>query len=266
MTTTSTREATGTWFRCFRGVADPRVRLVCLPHAGGTANLFAGWPARLPSDVELLAVRYPGRQDRLAEPCIEDMDELADRITEAVLPLTDRPVALFGHSMGSSVAYEVARRLEGRHGVVPAHLLVSGRVAPHRTPRTTLHLTDDEALISAARALGDLGSSVFDIPELRELLMPALRADYRLIERYEVTAPQILDTPVTAYVGDRDPGSSRVLADVAAWAELTRRPGCEVISFPGDHFYLAPCEAELVADVTARLATVRSSHRLRTFP
>ncbi|MGW6979870.1 thioesterase II family protein [Streptomyces sp. NPDC054932] len=258
------RDGAEAWFRRFRRVAAPRLRLVCLPHAGGTANLFAGWPARLPKDVDLLAVRYPGRQDRLAEPCVTDMDELADRITGALLPLTDLPVALFGHSMGSSVAYEVARRLEAR-GTAPAHLLVSGRAAPHRTRRSEFHLADDETLLSAVRSLGDLGSSVFDIPELRELLMPALRADYRLIERYHVSEPEVLSMPVSAYVGDSDPGSSRVLDDVRAWAGLTRSDDFHLRSFPGDHFYLAPCEAELVADVTDRLASVRHQ-RLPAFP
>lgn len=83
------------WFRRYPG-RPSRVRLVCLPHAGGTATLFHGWAERLPHDVEMLAVQYPGRQERFAEPCIEDMAELAARITEALEPELAEPLVLFG--------------------------------------------------------------------------------------------------------------------------------------------------------------------------
>lgn len=172
------------WFRVHRRAADPRLRLVCFPHAGGTAQLFHGWPALLPTDVEVLAVRYPGRQDRLAEACIEDMATLADTIEDALRPWLDRPLALFGHSMGACVAYEVALRLETR-GMVPEHLLVSAHEAPGWAERVALHDADDETLITHVRHLGDLHSEAYDIPELRDLLLPALRSDYRLIEGYD---------------------------------------------------------------------------------
>ncbi|WP_419249527.1 thioesterase II family protein [Streptomyces griseorubiginosus] len=254
------------WFRVHRRSVEPRLRLVCFPHAGGTAQLFHGWPARLPKDIEVLAVRYPGRQDRLAEPCVEDMATLADRITRALVPYLDRPVALFGHSMGSAVAYEVALRLESRHGTTAARLMVSGRAAPHRAPRGGLHEDDDDALIAGVRTLGSLGSEVFDIPELRELLLPALRADYRLIETYRPSDPAPVRAPVSAYIGDSDPGSGQERASVAAWAELTTAGDFTLRSFPGDHFYLDPCEAELTADIAHHLEGVGRNRKIIAFP
>ncbi|MEU1517118.1 thioesterase domain-containing protein [Streptomyces sp. NPDC005811] len=228
----------------------PARRLVCLPHAGGTAHLFHTWPARLPDDTELLAVRYPGRQDRLAEPCVEDMDHLADAVTEALAPFTGLPLTLFGHSMGSAVAYEVARRLESR-GVRPAHLLVSGRAAPHRARPAGVRHGDDAALLTLIRSLGDHQSEAYDIPELRDLLLPALRADYRLIEAYRPTRPLPLRAPVTAYTG-RDDLTCPPEA-VRAWAELTAPGRFALRAFPGDHFYLVPHEADLVADIATRI-------------
>ncbi|KPI15375.1 Oleoyl-(acyl-carrier-protein) hydrolase [Actinobacteria bacterium OK074] len=238
------------WFRVHRAGARPTRRLVCFPHAGGTAQLFHGWPAHLPHDVELLAVRYPGRQDRLAEPCVEDMTELADAVTDALAGHLDLPLALFGHSMGSAVAYEVARRLEAR-GAGPRRLLVSGRAAPHRAVPAGVPADDDTALIATVRGLGDFQSEVYDIPELRELLLPALRGDYRLIESYRPDRPVPLRAPITAYTGRDDTTCPE--DGVRAWAELTAPGGFDLRSFPGDHFYLVPHEAPLVADLADRL-------------
>jgi pyochelin biosynthetic protein PchC len=245
------RDLADRWFRVHRCRAPrPARRLLCFPHAGGTAHLFHGWPAHLPDDVELLAVRYPGRQDRLAEPCVEDMGELADAVTEALAPYADLPLSLFGHSMGSAVAYEVALRWEAR-GLRPAQLLVSGRAAPHRARPAGVADGDDEALLATVRGLGDYQAEAYDIPELRDLLLPALRADYRLIEAYRPDRPAPLRTPVTAYTG-RDDASCPAQC-VGAWAELTEPGRFTLRSFPGDHFYLVPHEAQLVADIAARL-------------
>ncbi|MFJ9099155.1 thioesterase II family protein [Streptomyces sp. NPDC102405] len=251
-TWTPATERENPWLRRHHPRSVPRARLVCFPHAGGNAQLFHTWPAHLPDDIELVAVRYPGRQERLAEPCVEDMAAMADAVTAALLPLLDRPLALFGHSMGSSVAYETALRLEERHGVVPRRLFVSARSAPHRARPTGLHLRGDDELVAGVRRLGSFGSEVYDIPELRELLLPALRADYRLIENYRpASPPRPTRAPITAHLGTDDPGCHR--DDVLAWAELTHAADFALRTYPGDHFYLAQREAELVADLTKDL-------------
>ncbi|MFF2062983.1 thioesterase II family protein [Streptomyces sp. NPDC058200] len=249
------------WFRRYARTDRPRLRLVCFPHAGGNAQLFHGWPARLPADIEVLAVRYPGRQERLSEPCVESMDELAGRISEALTPYRDLPLVFFGHSMGAAVAYEVAGRLEAGEvarleaGAGPVLVMLSGRNAPHRTPRSALHRAADEVLVAGVSRLGTLGGDPYAVPELRELLLPVLRSDYRLIETYHPENPVRLRAPVIAYQGDRDYGCSR--EQVLAWRELTTG-GFALRSFPGDHFYLAPREAELTADIAGRLADIPS--------
>jgi pyochelin biosynthetic protein PchC len=237
------------WFRRFRPVPSPRLRLVALPHAGGGANVFRGWAERLPPDVELLAARYPGRQDRLAEPCVTTMTELADRIAEALAGPDDRPLALFGHSMGASIAYEVAIRLQ-QQGRPAAALLVSGQAPPHRARYLDAHLRGDDAIIEEVRRLGEADGSVLDHPDLRELILPSLRADFALLGGYRRDPLVLIDAPVVAYAGE---GDTDVPAEnLPAWGDVTRA-GVQVRVYPGDHFYLVRQEEALVADIAGRL-------------
>jgi len=249
-TTTGTPDASPRWLRRPRPRHDPQARLVCLPHAGGTASAYTSWAARLPGQVELVAVQYPGRQDRLAERCARSVLEIADALVPALRPYAGQPLYLFGHSMGSLVAYEVAVRLEAGPGPGPAGLFVSGQLAPHRSmpPPDAL---DDATLEAEARASGWSDPMVFDHPELRELVLPALLADVRAVLSYHRGDSVRLRCPIVAYAGSRDPGD--VPAELSAWGELTSGPAA-FRRFDGDHFYLQSQEAELVADILARMA------------
>ncbi|MFF0477793.1 thioesterase II family protein [Streptomyces sp. NPDC004284] len=240
----------GPWFHRY-AAHRPSVRLVCFPHAGGTTSLFHGWAARVPPELELLAVQYPGRRTRLSEPCVTTMDEMADRITDALKPYADAPLALFGHSMGSAVAFEVARRLEDRTGVTPVRLFVSGRSAPATgVLPDPVPPPDEEAVLASIRLLDPEGAAVYDDPELRELLLPPVCADYRLLAAYRTEPDATVTAPITACGGDRDPVCPP--QNLTSWGRRTTA-GAEVRVFEGDHFYLRPSEPEVVDLVTSRL-------------
>lgn len=228
------------WFRCWLPVPQPRVRLVCFPHAGGTAGFFRTWAAGFAPDVEVLGVQYPGREDRIREAVPETMECLARLVAEALGPVLDRPVALFGHSMGAAAAYLVARRLGAQAGVT--RLFVSGRPAPLRDRGGSAHLLGDDELWEELRRLGGTSEEVLDCPELRRLVLPTVRADYRLSETCRPAAGT-LGCPVTAFLGDRDPEVT--LDEAMGWAETTRA-GFSLQVFPGAHFYLVAQQAELL--------------------
>jgi pyochelin biosynthetic protein PchC len=236
----------GGWLRIPAPRPVPALRLVCFPHAGGTAGFFRRWARWLPASVELVCVQYPGREDRIAEPCMHRMDQLVTEVTAALAPLSDVPFALFGHSLGAAVGYEVAQRLEP-HGPAgsPRLLVVSGRPAPHRQRVETVHLGGDEALLADLRRLGATSEELLGDPEIRDLVLPSLRADYEVSESYRPTAPlPTLTTRVAAYLADGDPEVTE--AEAAAWAEVTSGP-FTLERFPGDHFYLRSDEAAVVA-------------------
>ncbi|NKZ06463.1 thioesterase II family protein [Actinomadura latina] len=234
------------WLRPLRVQDVPRLRLVCFPHAGGAAGFFRTWGARLPDGVELYGVQYPGRQDRLREPCAETVDDIAEPVAAVLEPLGEVPLALFGHSMGAAVAHETARRLEGVLGRPQAGLIVSGRPAPDRLRHSGVHLGGEPALLEDLRRLGGTSEEVLDDPAMRELILPTLAADYRLIETYRPSDMAPVRTPVLACFSDADPEVDR---DEAAGWEHHTSGAFRLRRFPGDHFYLIPREDDLVEQV-----------------
>jgi surfactin synthase thioesterase subunit len=237
-----------TWFRCVETRPWASLRLFCFPHAGGSAVAYRPWAKELSTAVEVHAVQYPGRADRMTEPMVGDAHRLARLIAGAMAPMMDRPAALFGHSMGAIVAYETARLLEER-GAPPAHLFVSGARPPHRrdvTDEDRVADRDDDGVVAALAELGGSDAEVLADPEMRELVLPYVRNDFRLIEDYERRPGPNPDVPVTAIIGDADPHVDEARA--REWAEATEGP-FRLKVLPGDHFYLVPRQAEVIAEI-----------------
>ncbi|MFF7246358.1 thioesterase II family protein [Embleya sp. NPDC008237] len=232
------------WIRRFHPTPHPLPRLVALPHAGGSASFWFPLSAALKNRAEVLGVQYPGRQDRRAEPLIDDVATLADRITAALDPWLDdgRPLILFGHSMGAVLGFEVARRLRVR----PAALIVSGRRAPDRQRDEKLHLLDDAGLAAELRSMSGTDASLLANDEVLQMVLPALRADYRAIETYRCTPGEPLECPITVLTGDADP---KVTMDEAmSWRDHTSGTFA-LHTFSGGHFYLTEHQAAVTAHI-----------------
>ncbi|MGJ6967975.1 thioesterase II family protein [Streptosporangium sp. G11] len=231
--------------------AGAPVALVCFPHAGGSASFYLPVARLAPPGVEVLAVQYPGRQDRRAERCLDDIGELADRIADALQAWTTRPLALFGHSMGALVAFEVARRLQER-GTVPLALFASGRRAPsvHRDERA--HLRPDDGFLAELRGLGGTAAKVLGDDDFMRAVLPMVRSDYRAVETYRYRPGPGLSCPVVALSGTDDPKARP--NDVRAWRDHTEA-GFEMRLFPGGHFYLNDHAEEIVGLVASRVSS-----------
>ncbi|MGO4749881.1 thioesterase II family protein [Streptomyces sp. 2MCAF27] len=238
----------GGWIRRTRRCPDPRIRLVCLPYAGGAASSYYSWSRWLPDGVEQLVVQYPGRQDRITEPCMSRMGDLVPNIVEALRPNlgADVPLVLFGHSMGAWVAFEVALRLEISFGYQSFGLIASGQVPPHTTPEREWPTGSDDELIAELRRIGSMDVESIARPELRELVMPAIRSDFLLVKDYPPQPVRRISAPIAAYVGADDPDVPSSKA--AGWEEATRGAFVSRV-FPGGHFFLMEDEAQVAGEL-----------------
>lgn len=239
------------WIRRFVPAPEAPVRLVCLPHAGGSAAFYHPVARALAPGVDVLAIQYPGRQDRRHEPGITRLDRLADLVAEVLAPWTDRPLVLFGHSMGALLGYEVTARLEAA-GTPPRALIASARRAPSRHRDESVHLRPDEGVVDELRLLGGVERAFLEDPELRAMILPAIRSDYEAIETYRHPPRPPLRTPVTVLTGDTDPQVTP--EEAAAWAAHTSAAFTRH-TFTGGHFYLTehiPEVLDLIRAATGR--------------
>ncbi|MDG4834252.1 alpha/beta fold hydrolase [Solwaraspora sp. WMMD1047] len=229
--------------RWYRPVPGARFTLVCLPHAGGNATAFRGWPAFLPADVALAAACYPGRLNRYLEPAARTIAELAGLVAEAVIDLPG-PVVIFGHSMGAVVAYEVTARLEAA-GRPPRLLVISGREAPHLADRAP-GPTHDADMLARFHALGGIPDEALDDAELRELVLAPLRADVALLDAHAAAPAPPVRTPIVAYLGVDDPGCTP--AQIDGWSALTTGRFRRRL-LTGDHFSVLARPGVLLSDL-----------------
>ncbi|HEY2237969.1 MAG TPA: alpha/beta fold hydrolase [Streptosporangiaceae bacterium] len=213
---------------------DAAARLVCLPHAGGSASFFRPVALALPPAVDVLAIQYPGRQDRRLEPPLDDMSVLADRLQAVLRRQPALPTTFFGHSMGAVLGFELTHRLETA-GDQPVRLFASGRRAPstHRDER--VHLGDDTSILAEVRKLNGTASALLSDDEMMRAVLPALRADYRATETYRCPAEVTVGCPITVLTGDEDPKTT--MDEAKAWARHTSG-AFDLRVFPGGHFYL----------------------------
>jgi medium-chain acyl-[acyl-carrier-protein] hydrolase len=244
----------GPWLLRFEPRPHASSRLLCVPYAGIGAAVYRPWLPLLPSDIELVAVELPGRGTRLREPPGDRLDPVVAALWAALEPLLDRPLAIFGHSMGALIGFELARELR-RRGCPPQHLFASGRRAPRLPDRfsSVADLPDAEFVAEIQRRFDGIPLQVLHEPDLLHLMLPALRADVALLEHHVYRPEPPLELAITAFGGEEDGQVDPV--ELQAWQEETVGP-FRLELFPGDHFFIQSARAEVVAAVVDSLVAL----------
>ena len=249
--TSTTIPATGSIIACYAPNHNARLRLFCFPYAGGGASIYRTWASGLPVDIEVCAIQLPGREARGQEQPFTRLAEMVQAIASGITPWLDKPYAFFGHSMGSHLAFELARDLRRQGDPGPRHLFVSGRHAPQMAdPDPPIHHLPTPEFIDELRRLHGTPEEVLQHAELMELLMPILRADFAACETYEYAPEPPLNCPITAFGGLEDASADR--DTMLAWREQTSS-AFSVQVFPGDHFFLHSARPLLLQTITGEL-------------
>ncbi|MFC5701154.1 thioesterase II family protein [Cohnella faecalis] len=220
-------------------------KLFCFAYAGGSASIFLGWKKRLSDHLEVVPVEYAGRGSRFSEPLCENIEEmLSDLVKQISIRMDGSPFALFGHSMGSLLAYELAYRLRESFGMLPTHLFASGQSPPHRKEcKKMIHALPRDEFMAEVTEIGGTPPQFFEEPDLQELFLPVLRADFKIVETYrfmEKSAP--LDCDITVLSGARDDG---IQGDLREWEKHTRGKTA-FYELDGDHFFIREQEESIL--------------------
>ncbi|MGE5672905.1 MAG: thioesterase II family protein [Mycobacterium leprae] len=227
------------------------VRLFCFPWAGGGASVYRRWAEALPGTIEVCAVQLPGRESRFREIAYQTMEGLIPDLCDGIWPYLTRPYAFFGHSMGATVAFELARQIRRKGLPGPRRLLVSGARAPQLPEgRPPLHLLPQPQFWQAVCRLNGMAPEVTANDELCQLLTPMLRADFSVCETYRFHPEAPLDSPITALGGDQD---RLVTVDrLVQWGEQTTGE-FRLHLFSGDHFFVNTAWQEVLRVVAREL-------------
>jgi medium-chain acyl-[acyl-carrier-protein] hydrolase len=235
---------------------ESSIRLFCFPYAGGSAQIFRDWQQELPNEIEVSPVHLPGRGKRVREKPFTELLALAEVLAAELSPHVDEPYALFGHSLGATIAFEVARTLRREGLQLPLHLFVSGCRAPQLFPTSYRSYDLPSAdLISRLRKLNGTPSEILESPTLMEFFLPIIRADLQMIQTYNYSVEAPLSCPISAFGGWQDLEEPPEM--ISAWCEQTTSSfQCQL--FEGDHFFLHSEHDHLLQTISQQLSDVTS--------
>jgi medium-chain acyl-[acyl-carrier-protein] hydrolase len=228
-----------------------RVRLFCLPYAGGGASIFRGWSAALGPDIDVRAIQLPGREERIAERPYRRMAPLVTALAHALAPALDMPYVVFGHSMGAAIGFELARELRRRGAPSPLRLFASGHRAPHLPSRDAqIHQLPEPQLVNELRRFNGTPEEVLRDRDMMRLILPTLRADFELCETYACASEPPLPSPITAFGGLHDDEVRD--HELLAWRDHTAGM-FRMQLFHGNHFFIQAHRTAVLRSLTGDL-------------
>ncbi|HCH00620.1 MAG TPA: thioesterase [Vibrio sp.] len=223
------------WLTCYKPNPQAKVRLICFPYAGGSASVFHSWLQWLPEWVELHAVQLPGRAERMAEPNIKNMKDYIQGIRSELVALTDKPYALFGHSMGALAAFETSVMLHEAKLPQPEHCLFSAALSPHRQNRMKpISDLPQQAFVEELKKLNGTPEQVFNTPGLLDFCLPYIRADFSVVEQFTTEFSGQLPCKSTVIYGSEDKMNGN---DMQEWQSFFTQE-VDIKEFTGGHFFI----------------------------
>lgn len=232
-----------------------RLNLFCFPYAGGSASVFRTWQADLPDWVAVCAVQPPGRENRIREAAIGNVNALVDELLPSILAFADIPFAFLGYSTGALVAFEMARRLRKKAMPLPLILGVAAARAPHIPEPNPLHHLPEDELIEGLRRFSGTPEEILQNKDLMDLYLPILRSDLAIEELYEHIEEEPLDIDVLAFYGSDDDEAPRSV--VEPWKKHTGR-NFYLHEIVGGHFFIRTATDRFLSHLTGALNRVAS--------
>lgn len=240
------------WIACPKPNPQARLRLFCLPCAGGTTSAYSTWSNNLPADVEVCLVQLPGRGSRLMEQPFTRFSSLIQTLMPILRPYLNIPFAFFGHSMGAVLGFEIARQLRSWDNPSPIHLFACSCAAPQALNfNPPIHILPEAAFVAELRRrYNAIPQPILENNELMQLFLPCLRADFAMLETYVYTTESPLDCPISVFGGLQDGAVSA--NGLEAWRNQTSSP-FTLQMFSGDHFFLHNPKSRFLQSLSQQL-------------
>lgn len=233
------------WLKPIRTQEAAKIDLICFPFAGSGASIYYPWEKILNPRINLYAFQAPGREDRIGDDLIDDLNTLTNQASTEILKITsNRPFAFFGHSLGAVIAFEITKILE-KLSKSPQLLVVSGRQPPHLSLKMPpISGLNDSELLKGLLSLKGTDPEILGHPDLLEIILPIIRGDFKMGENYLLPInTEKVQCPIVAIGTTEDPWVD--LQEIAEWKYFTVQQ-CHVDIFSGDHFYVKNNYIELV--------------------
>lgn len=224
------------------------VRLVCFPYAGGSSSIYSNWWKYLPSNIEVVAIQLPGRGTRISEKSLTSVKEIIDDLMESIISISDKPLVFFGHSMGGLVSFELARKLQEENHIIPKHLIVSAKQAPHiiNANRDKIHKLPDADFINKIKEYEGTPNEMIDNEIFLSYFVPMLRADFAVSENHTLNSEVKFKNSITVMGANDDPFAD--IHRLSEWSRYTEKE-CDLHEYTGGHFYYVGKENKFLSDI-----------------
>lgn len=243
----TTKTTFTSWITCPKTNIEAKLRLFCLPYAGGSATVFRTWTDDLPKNIELCPIEIPGRGRQIKSPPYTEIQPLVREIATNIIPYLDKPYAFFGYSMGGLISFELIRLLRSEYNFQPLHLFVAARPAPQLpSEKPPISKLSDRDFLDSISRLNGTPKEVLENAELMRLFLPIIRADFALIDSYVYDPQPALDCPIDTFGGLQDREVS--YNSLAAWQEQTTAD-FSLQMMDGDHFFINTAKTTLLNSV-----------------